>query len=200
MNLLFLSSLFIIIVANIWYIVTIFTEAKKPSAFSWLLVSIINGVIFLSLVLNNKDGDKIHLATSLLYFILPLTIFFIAVFNKSVKEEVNKNEVKIILGLIAITVILYFFVDKPLVLLIGGIIGDICAAYPTIKKSWKHPDHEPIGPWLLDAVGFAISVLYSTADTYAFIFYLYAAIACFLIGIIPIIKKTFFTARTSIPS
>jgi len=63
----------------------------------------------------------------------------------------------------------YAYGDKELsaYALVLAIIGDLCAAIPTIKFLWKNPDRDRPFAWGCFALGYGLSILAITENTFS---------------------------------
>lgn len=147
------------------YIVAINRNKIKPHPFSWFLWAILGLVTLITYV---GVGAKETIPLALLNFLGPIFIFFFTI--KYWKGKFPRFDYFcLIFSFIAI--IVYIFFHEAAIALTINLIGDLLAALPTIRKTYKDPTSENLWTWLLFALGSLISIFAIRNFTYGIILF-----------------------------
>lgn len=162
------------------YLISIYRHKTKPHPFSWFLWAILGLVTLVTYI---GVGAKETLPLAILNFVGPLFIFFFTI--KFWKGNFPIFDyLCLVFSLIAI--VIYIVFHEAAIALTINLVGDLFAALPTIRKTYKDPTSENLSTWLLFTFGAAISFFAIREFSYGLIIlplYLtvYEGIMCVLI-------------------
>lgn len=171
------------------YIISIFKNETKPHPFSWFLWAVLG---FVTLITYIGVGAHETIPLAVLNFIGPLFIFFFTI--KYWKGKFPHFDY-FCLAFSLIAIIVYIIFHTAAIALTINLIGDLFAALPTIRKTYKDPSSENLSTWFLFAIGAIISLAAIRSFTYGIAIlplYLtvYESLMCILILRGKIKKKT----------
>ena len=154
-----LSGVFFTI-AYVPYIYSVIKGETKPHPFSWLLWELI-GII--SLFFYIRVGAHETLPLAFLGSIFPLIVFLFSL--KYWKSGFSKFDY-IVLFLSLTSIFLYVIFHSASVSLSVGILADMFAFMPTIRKTFIDPSSESLISWFLFLLSYVFSVLAISTWTY----------------------------------
>ncbi len=133
--------------AYIFYIRAILKGTTKPSRSTWFIWAFIGIVLAFSYRASGAE-DTVWVAVS--EAIAPTIIALL-----SIKYGVGGTEKTDIISFAgsALSLLLWWVFDSPLVALSMNLVVDSFAAIPTIKKSWRKPNEEDRLAWTLTQTG-----------------------------------------------
>ena len=161
-------------IGSISYIIDTVKGKVKPNRVTFFLWALAPLIIFFSEI---KQGVGMQ---SLLAFVVgfwPLLTLLASFVNKKAEWKITKFD--IICGILSLVGLVLWLITKVgNIAIIFGIIADLLAALPTIKKSYYYPKTETIWPYFSGAIYAGITIL--TIKTwnfphYAFPIYLFIA-------------------------
>ena len=151
-----LIAQFIIAIAIVPYIVSIFRGTVKPNRISWFIWSIVG---FTFWVVTPATADEITKMLTLVFMLSPTTVFFVTLF-KGNNNTPDKLEIFALLtGLSAIS---FWYVAKDsagITPTIIAIIADLSALLPTLRFVYKSPQEETPFAWIAFFIGSSIALL-----------------------------------------
>ncbi|MDQ5971658.1 MAG: hypothetical protein QG566_604 [Patescibacteria group bacterium] len=159
------------VLAYIPYITSIYKKKIQPHPFSWFLWMVLGFATFITYM---GVGAKETLPLALISFVGPTVIFLITL--KNWKGRFPKFDY-FCLFLALLAIIIYIVFHQAAIALTLSLVGDLFAAMPTIRKTYKDPSSENIWTWSLFALG-AVVALFAIRDfTYGvLVFPLYLAV------------------------
>lgn len=172
--------------AFVIYNISIFRGYTKPSRVTWWVLTIIGTLILISYY---QEGARSTIWVPLAYTIGPL---FTAIL--SIKYGVggwNRLDRFCIL-FVAISLLLWWLLKDPLLVLITNILIDFFGILPTIKKSYKEPKTESGVSWGLEFIASIINLFAINSWTFSiYVYPVYLALAngAIALGIITRTKK-----------
>ena len=183
-------SAVVFVVAYIPYIAAIIKGETKPHPFSWLLWGIIGLInLFFYLKVGAHETLPLAYATS----IFPFIVFFLSI--KYWKGGFSALDY-IVLFLSVASIILYIMFHSATISLAIGILADMFAFMPTIRKTYIDPSSESLSGWGIFLLSYILSVVAISTWTYGVAIYpcylsTFAVIMCILIlrGKIAQLKK-----------
>jgi len=152
------------------YIFDIWFGTTRPSRSSWWILSIIWIVLLLSSValapgenfveqFSSTAGGYISLA-----YILCSLIIAISTIWRGSKELWGLFD-WLCLIFAGLSLILFIFVQNPILSLVSAILADIFGILPTIKNAWNYPNHEHFWAWFLTSFASILSLFAITRWT-----------------------------------
>jgi hypothetical protein len=66
------------------------------------------------------------------------------------------------LGLAAASLVIWYVTDNPVMALVVTMVASVCAAVPTIVKTYKEPHSENVLAWFMNVVGSVLAIFAST--------------------------------------
>ena len=130
-------------------------EIKRPVVSTWILWFLIGSLL---LITNFQAGSRAN--TTLLPMIVgvfnPLIVVVLSAKYGHYKWE--RSDL-VCITICLVTIVIWQTTDSVVIGILGGIVADIFACIPQIKKSWTDPKDEPIFPWLLFSIGSAVNLL-----------------------------------------
>lgn len=136
-----------IVLSFLPYLVSIFKGQAKPERASWLIWSILGGIAFFSQLAKGGSSSLWLPGTQTFGDIL---IFMLAIWYGM--GGISKRD-RWSLGIAAVSLILWYLTNEPVVALLLAIVMDASGAVLTIMKSYEHPTTEPITAWVLTMIG-----------------------------------------------
>ena len=151
-----LISAFLIFVSGYPYMRAIYTrEIERPVISTWILWS---GIGLLLFVTSYQAG--VTWKTTLLPIFVGVTnpvIILVLSLRYGTYRWTTLDTICV--GLCIVTVIGWQTTDSPTFGIVGGVLADIAAATPQIRKSWIDPKDEPVFPWAMFAFASALNLL-----------------------------------------
>ncbi|MEO0517930.1 MAG: hypothetical protein AAF171_11595 [Cyanobacteria bacterium P01_A01_bin.116] len=176
------------------YILSIFRRKTVPNPATWWIWSIMGGILLTSYY---AAGNREAIWVPLSYFVGPAVTAILSV--KFGRNEFGKFE-KYCLGGGAISILLWKLSGSPLVALTIGIMIDLIAIAPTLRKTYFKPDSEdPLAWsmfWLANTLNLYV-VIVSESANYASLAY---PVELFLLPtsiMLLVIRGRFFTKQAS---
>lgn len=163
------------------YIGKLVKRAIKPHAFSWLIWSIMQFLVFAAQVSHGGGAGSWAVgAPATLCFV----IFVISLFRG--EKDITRSDWMFLLGAL-LGISLWLITEIPLYSVILAVMIDFFAFAPTIKKSYKKPNEESISVFAFSAVSFFISLFALqrvTLTTVLFPLYLTTATSLFVVMVL----------------
>lgn len=173
------------LVAFIPYIISIIRGKTKPNRASWWIWTIVGFMLASSY---SASGAKDTMWVALSYLIGPLLTALLAI---KYGEGGWTRFDRACIACAAMSAILWFVFDSPLLALLINLIIDGAGALPTIKKTYTEPENEDRLSWALFFAGNTLNLFAVNPWTFAIAIYpLYLFIGC---GIIT--AQVFFRRR-----
>ena len=150
-----LIAQFIIAVAVVPYIVSIFRGTVKPNRVSWFIWSVVGFTFWL---VTPETADEVTKMLTVVFMASPTTVFIVTLFTGENKKPDNLEKFALLTGIIAISV---WYVAKdsagitPTVI---AIIADLCALLPTLRFVYASPQEETPFAWIAFFVGCFIAL------------------------------------------
>jgi hypothetical protein len=129
------------IVAYLPYIVSVFKRKSQPDVVTWLVLTIIGSVSFITYY---SLGARATLFLAAANAVCPLLIFLLAFFGKR-GYRASQSYYYLLASLAAI--VFWYFTGDPLLALALNLIADFLGFLPTIRKSWILPFSENLSAW-----------------------------------------------------
>ncbi len=160
------------------YFYSILQRKTKPHLYSWIIYALDAFIIF---ALQITHGAGVGSISVLAVAIMCLIVIVLTLRNKE-KRDITLTD-KIFSALAIAALILWLFVQQPLISSILIMIVDIMGFAPTVRKSWNKPYSETPVFYAINIVRFILTL--ASIQEYSVITTLYPAV--WLIG------NTFFT-------
>ncbi len=135
------------------YIRSILRGATKPHQFTWLIFSIVNGIVALSQFLT---GGRLSVLVYLLYFIYAV-LYFIFSLKYGVRNSSRYD--RLLLSVALITIVLWVLTRDNTLAIWLTILIDTFATTMLVLKIRAHPGTEPFRLWLLGTSAVVFSCL-----------------------------------------
>lgn len=139
--------------AGIPYIKSILSGRTKPHQMTWLVFSIMNGIILVSQYLK---GARASILIALVFFIFTI-IDFILSLNYGIRSTSRWDYLLLTFSLL--TIIAWILTRNPSVAIWLTVLIDIFATTMTIIKIKSQPNSEAILPWLMGATAYTFTIL-----------------------------------------
>ncbi len=143
------------------YLISTFSGKAKPHPFSWLLWSLLGGIV---LFFYYSVGARDTLPLAILNFVGPATIFFLSV---GYWEGGFSKFDYACLALSLASIVFYLLYHNATVSLSISLVADFFAFLPTFRKSYHDPISENTLTWFMFFFGNTISLFAVTKWTYA---------------------------------
>lgn len=167
---------FVSLVAFIPYIISILRGKTKPNRASWWIWTVVGFMLAASY---GASGAKDTMWVALSYLIGP---FATAILSVKFGEGGWTQFDRVCIICAALSAVLWFIFDSPVVALLINIIIDGAGALPTIRKTWSEPENEDRLSWALFFTGNALNLLAVNPWTFAIAIYpLYLFVGCGII-------------------
>lgn len=156
-----------------YYLYETIAGNTKPNRITWLLWAIFSMIIFTA---QEAQGLEEIAWASFISGLLPLLIVIASFFNAKAYWR-NRSSDYLCLAVGIVGIILWGVTNNPNLAIVFAIFADGAAAFPTIVKSYKHPETESWIAYGIAALGFIVSMLAIpvwTFENYAFLSYLVA--------------------------
>jgi hypothetical protein len=151
-----LLAQFIIAIAIIPYIVSIFRGTVKPNRISWFIWSMVGFTFWL---VTPQSADEITKMLTVVFMASPTTVFVATLFTGENKKPDYLEIFSLIIGVAAISV-WYLAKDSAGVTpTIIAIIADLCALLPTLRFVYASPEEETPFAWIAFFLGSSIALL-----------------------------------------
>jgi hypothetical protein len=148
------------IAAYIPYVIYTVRGKIKPHPFSWLLWGILGGV---SLVTYYAVGARDTLPLAVVSFVGPSLLFFLSIRYWS--GGFSRFDYLCLL-FSGVAILVYIIFRQAAVALTINLVGDLLAAFPTIRKTYRDPGSENMSTWLLFALSAVLSLVAIDRFTY----------------------------------
>ena len=146
MTAIYIVMLAMLIVANIFYLRSVFRKETILSRTTWILLTVISTVAFLQLLHQNQWQWN---ADVLLYpFILAVAQLVVAgVSLKHGQGDKNLTHTMVIYGFVFLSICLWLITDNPTLGLVMILLANSFSLYPTMVKTWHRPGQESLMAW-----------------------------------------------------
>jgi hypothetical protein len=135
------------------YIRDIFKNKTKPHVFSWLVWSILTGIIY-ALQLNAGAGAGSWV--TLILVVIMIFIFFLSLKRGSM--DIKKIDI-VFLGLALLALPLWLIAEQPVLSIILLSTVDMLGFAPTVRKSWNAPYSETLSLYTITTFRHGLSLL-----------------------------------------
>lgn len=188
-NFIYLGAI-IFFLGSIGYFVETIQGKVKPNRVTWFIWILAPSIIFFSQI---KQGVGVQSLLSFMVGFIPLLIFLASFINKKSYWKIEKTD--LICGSLSILGLILWQITKVgNIAIIFSIISDLLASWPTIIKSYKHPETENYRLYFANAIFALITILTIkiwTFETYSFSIYLLVLSIVFTFIIKFKVKKLF---------
>lgn len=172
------AAVVLTLVGYIPYFYSILQKKTKPHLYSWIIYALDAGIIF---ALQITHGAGVGAISVLAVAIMCLIVIALTLRNRE-KQDITKTD-KAFSLLAIISLLLWLFVQQPLLSSILIMIVDISGFAPTVRKSWYKPYSETPVFYAINILRFALTL--ASIQQYSIITALYPSV--WLLG------NTFFT-------
>jgi hypothetical protein len=176
------------------YILSIHRGTTRPHVFSWIIWGLGTFVVFLAQVAANAGVGAWPTAVSGV-----LTAYVaVAAYLKHADRGITRTDwIFLVFALAALPC--WYFTSDPLwaVLILTGV--DMAGFAPTFRKSWVHPNDEPVGLYLLSVPRNILAIL--ALEEYSLTTLLFpaaVAIACFVFVLMVVYRRRAIVMETEI--
>lgn len=138
--------------AGIPYIRSILDGRTKPHQMTWLVFTIMNGVVFTSQYLK---GARASVLISLVFFVFTIIDFLLSL-RFGVRNTSRWD--KLLLSLSLLTIVAWILTKNPSVAIWLTVVIDVFATTMMILKIKKHPGSEAPGPWVAGMLAYLFTV------------------------------------------
>ena len=146
-------SMALVLLSGGAYLYSILTNKTKPHAFTWVLWTLLTGVIAAAQVAGHAGAGA--WATTLTASLGMIIVVF--AFTRGERHITRGDWITFILGLGAIP--LWYITKNPLSAAIVATSIDVIAYYPTFRKSYSKPGEEMILSYILGNIRHVLSIL-----------------------------------------
>lgn len=134
------------------YFQSIFKRQTKPHAFTWVIGTLANGIVFVGQWSHGGGaGSWVTAFTGLLCFML------VGISVKWGEKDITRTDVMAFAGALA-AIALWYFTDNPLWAICLATVIDILGCYPTARKSYHKPYEESVFSWSACTLRSALSL------------------------------------------
>ena len=148
-----LVAVFLTFIGYFPYILDILNKKTKPHVFSWIIWTIVTGIIYL---LQVSDGAGAGSWVTLCLTLILLLIVFLSI--KNGHKDIKKLDlVFLILALLALPI--WLIIKQPILSIILLTTIDMLGFLPTIRKSWNSPYSETLSFYIITTFRHGISIL-----------------------------------------
>ena len=147
-----LFAMFLAVYCVVPYIKGILAGTNKPHLFTWIIFTLITGIVAAVQFAESAGPGKWVLIVNALGCVVIVALSF-KLGNKDIKRS---DWVALAGAFLAIPV--WLTTDNPLGAILIAITIELFAFYPTLRKSWAKPHEEVAQTWLLGGGMFIISV------------------------------------------
>lgn len=141
------------IYCGIPYFFSIIRGETKPHQFTWLIFTIMNGIVLVSQYL---EGARASALISLVFFIYSLIDFLLAL-KYGVRNSSRYDRLLLVLALA--TIVAWIFTKDNAVALWLTVLIDVFATTMMVLKIRRHPGSEPFRLWLIATVAYMFAWL-----------------------------------------
>ena len=135
------------------YFRDIFRGKTKPHLFTYLIWSIVTALAFLGQWTSGGGPGAWTTGTMEV-----LTVFVLILSFKYGTEDVTKTDVVFLVVALGAIIPWWLMHDPTLSVIIATII-DVCAFFPTIRKTYNDPSSETLTTWVLNILRHSLSIL-----------------------------------------
>lgn len=151
-----LIAQFIIAIAIVPYIVSIFRGTVKPNRISWFIWSVVGLTFWL---VTPPTADEITKMLTIVFMVSPTTVFLVTLF-KGNNTTPNKLEIFALLSGLSAISLWYIAKDSAgITPTIIAIVADLSALLPTLRFVYTSPDEETPFAWIAFFMGSSIALL-----------------------------------------
>ena len=179
-NFIYLGAL-IFLIGSVGYLIETLKGKVKPNKVTWFLWALAPLIAFLAQI---KQGVGLQSLLTFLFGFVPFLILFASFINKKSYWKIEKSDL-ICAGLSIIGLILWQITKVGNIAISFSIISDFLAGWPTIIKSYRHPETENYLIYFGNAIFALITLLTIKVwnfETYSFSLYLF--IVTFIIAVL----------------
>lgn len=135
------------------YIRDIIKKKTKPHIFSWIIWTIVTGIIYALQVSGGAGaGSWVTLSLALLLFL----IIFLSIENGS--KDIKKIDI-VFLVIALLTIPIWLVIKQPILSIILLTAIDMLGFLPTIRKSWNNPYSETLSFYIITTFRHGLSIL-----------------------------------------
>ena len=170
-NFIYLGAL-IFLIGSVGYLIETLKGKVKPNKVTWFLWALAPLIAFLAQI---KQGVGLQSLLTFLFGFVPFLILFASFINKKSYWKIEKSDL-ICAGLSIIGLILWQITKVGNIAISFSIISDFLAGWPTIIKSYRHPETENYLIYFGNAIFALITLLTIKVwnfETYSFSLYLF---------------------------
>ena len=157
-----LFAQFIIAVAILPYIVSIFRGTVQPNRISWFIWSLVGFTFWL---VTPKDADSVTKMLTLIFMLSPTTVFCITLFKGENRRPDGLEIFSLLVGLLAISLWVVARESAGITPTIIAIVADLCALLPTLRFVYASPEQERPFTWMAFSFGSLLGVV--SIETYS---------------------------------
>ena len=162
-----LIAVFLTFIGYFPYIRDIVNKKTKPHIFSWIIWTIVTGIIYL---LQVSDGAGAGSWVTLCLTLILLLIVFLSIKNGS--KDIKKIDIAfLILALLSLPI--WLVIKQPILSIILLTAIDMLGFLPTIRKSWNSPYSETLSFYIITTFRHGLSIL--ALENYSIITWLFPA-------------------------
>ena len=152
-----LIAQFIIAIAIIPYIVSIFRGTVKPNRISWFIWSLVGFTFWL---VTPQTADEMTKMLTVVFMASPTTVFIVTLFRGENKKPDHLEKFSLLTGIAAISVWYLAKDSAGITPTIIAILADLFALLPTLRFVYAAPQEETPFAWIAFFVG-SLLVLFS---------------------------------------
>lgn len=168
------------------YIRDIIKKKTKPHIFSWIIWTIVTGIIY---ALQVSGGAGAGSWVTLCLTLLLLLIIFLSIKNGS--KDIKKIDI-VFLVLALLTLPIWLVIKQPILSIVLLTAIDMLGFLPTIRKSWNSPYSETLSFYIITTFRHGLSIL--ALEKYTIITWLFPVswvLANALFSLILIIRRKY---------
>ncbi len=160
-------AFFLFLLGYILYVKDIFRGRTKPHAFSWLIWSVLGGIVFFAQITNNAGPGSwvIGLSMSASFFVFILSL-------RMGERNITLSDTVSLAGA-GFALFLWYLTNNALISVILATVIELFGFYPTVRKSLYKPEQETAMMYALTGFNLGLSLL--ALENYSLVTYLYPA-------------------------
>lgn len=141
------------IYSTVPYVITILQKKTKPHQLSWLVFTIMNGIVFFSQFL---EGARDSILITLTFFVGSAIIFLLS-FKYGIRDSSKWD--KFLFGFALFTIVVWFVTRSNALAIWLTVFIDLAAMSMTLLKVKAEPHSEDPQPWIIASAAYICSII-----------------------------------------
>ncbi len=147
------------------YILSLTDQKTKPHLFTWLIWSLVMGIVFIIQVTEGAGPGAWAIGISSFAY---LGVAIYAYYRG--EKNITRSDLASVIFALCVVPVWYVTKNDILALALMGFI-DLAAYYPTCRKSWHKPMEEPAIPFAMSSVALFLSIFALDTVNFVTVFY-----------------------------